>query len=153
MDKIRYLHESMKPLLPAVGDIRVLPTLKYSFATPGKNEKPVGKIHVVRCVEIKEHHAVYEYLDEDRLEAIPFEMIDTWGMLNIDAAVKWILNAFMSDLIETSKKSNSIDAMSISSEMSEYFNRLKDLVVLSREVLKEAERARKTLIAASNKGA
>ena len=72
-------------------------------------------------------------------------------MLNIDSAVKWILNSFMSDIISSTKK-DSVDALSVPSSVSDYFTKLKDLVVLSREVLKEAERARKILLTTINKG-
>lgn len=149
--EIRYLHETMQPLLPALGDIRVIPVLKYKTQQDGQIERPYGKIYIVKCIEIKDHHAIYEYLGENKAEAIPFEVIENWGMLNIDSAVKWILNSFMSDIISSTKK-DSVDALSVPSSVSDYFTKLKDLVVLSREVLKEAERARKILSTTINKG-
>ena len=128
----------MKPILPALGDIRVVPFLLYKSFQNGKEEVPIGKISIVKCVELQKHHAVYEYVGEDRAEAIPFEMIETWGLLSIDAAVKWILNSFMQDIVLISEKDQT-------SDISKYFNMLKDLVMLSRSVLKEAEKAKKRL--------
>ena len=141
--EIRYLHEITNSILPAVGDVRIVPQLLYKAVQNGqKEEVPVGKISVVKCIKMQDHHAIYEYIDENRAEAIPYEMIETWGLLSIDAAVKWILNSFMKDIIAISEKNSSGD-------LSNYFTMMKDLVMLSRNVLKEAEKAKKKMAKAT----
>ena len=139
--QIRYLHEDSKPILPAVGDIRILPTLQYTHDPTIEDPKvPIGKIQVVRCCKLLEHHAVYEFLGENDLQkAIPFELVETFGYLTIDEAIKWILNAFMADIIEESKSKS----YSFSGNISEYYLKLENLVKLSRQVLKEADKAKK----------
>ena len=139
--QIQYLHEKSKPILPAVGDIRVLPVLQYNHDPSAEAPKvPTGKIRIARCCKLLEHHAVYEFLGEDKekAEAVPFELIEKYGYLTIDDGIKWILNSFMSDIIESSKT----ESRSFLGNTSEYYLKLEHLVKLSRQVLKEAEKAK-----------
>lgn len=139
--QIKYLHEENKPILPAVGDIRILPVLQYNHDPSIETPKvPTGKIRVACCRKLLEHHAVYEFLGENvPLSAIPFELVENYGYTSIDEAIKWILNSFMSDIIENSKKQK----YSFTDNVSEYYLKLENLVKLSRQVLKEAEKAKK----------
>lgn len=133
----KYLYEKTNPLLPSIGDIRIVSETKYD----SKNI-PSVKINVVKCVEIRNHHVVYEFLGTNYREAIPFELIESWGYLSIDSAVKNTLNAYMEKIINSTTCETS-ETFSVPSNLSDYFTGLKNLFVLSRQVLKEAEKARK----------
>ena len=139
--QIKYLHEESKPILPAVGDIRILPVLQYNHDPSVESPKtPTGKIRVARCCKLLEHHAVYEFLGENApAKAVPFEIVEDYGYTTIDAAIKWILNSYMVDIIESSKSKT----YSFSGDISEYYTKLEQLVKLSRQVLKEADKAKK----------
>lgn len=140
--QLRYLHQETKPILPAIGDIRFLPTLQYQHDPKIEQPKtPKCQIDVAKCVEVLDHHVVYEVLGKDFQKAIPFEIVETFGYLSIDDCIRWILNSFMQDVISRHSK-NSESMFSSSSDISDYYIELKDLVLLSRQVLKEAEKAK-----------
>jgi len=147
MEKIRYLHEDLSPILPAIGDIRILPTLNFNYdPTFEKPKTPLCKFDVVKCVKHLEHHVVFENLENKRQTAVPFEMAANHGYLSIDEAMKWILNSYMESIIKFSKENisyNMFSSLKDNSQIAEYYEKLKDLVLLSRNVLKEAEKAKR----------
>lgn len=146
MSKIRYLHEDMSPILPAVGDIRILPILNFNYDPNLEKPKiPICKLKVVKCVEHLEHHVVFKDIKTEEQIAIPLEMAVNYGYLSIDEAMKWILNSYMESIIAFSKEKTSYNVFSSfkdNSQISEYYERMKNLVLLSRNVLKEAEKAK-----------
>ena len=146
MDKLSYLHETLQPLLPAVGDVRILPTLNLNYdPSCEKSKTPVCKLDVVKCVKHLDHHAVFENVESKKQIAIPFEMAEKYGYLSIDEAMKWILNSFMETIIKQSKENvsyNLFSSLKDDSKISEYYEQIKDLVLLSRNVLKMAEKAK-----------
>lgn len=144
--RIKYLHEDVNPIIPAIGDIRICYELTYSnskFEAVDDVLVPKATISVARCVEIKEHHVVYELIGKKYCLAIPFEMLDTFGVASIDAAIVNIVNQYMTEIISNSNN-NSFDFVK-KSIISTYYSKLKNLVVLSRQVLKEAEKAKQIL--------
>lgn len=140
--QLKYLHQETNPILPAVEDIRFIPTLEYKHDCQVERSKtPKCQIDVAKCVEVLEHHIVYEFLGKDFRKAIPYELADKFGYLSIDDCIRWILNSFMQDIIDRHSK-NSSSMFSNNSEIQDYFSELKDLVLLSRQVLKEADKAK-----------
>lgn len=141
--QIQFLHEINKPIIPAIGDIRILPSLEYECNKSNKKQKtPIGKIKVARCCKVLEHHVVYEIIGENcPAKAIPLELAESWGVINIDEAIKWILNSFMEGIIKESTK-NTLESYSFVGNISEYYLNIENLVRLSRQVLKEADKAK-----------
>lgn len=140
--QIKYLHELQKPMLPAVGDIRVFAELTLKKDSIQENERPVGKIRIVRCVQILEHHAIYEFIGDKNHSAIsiPFELIQDWGFQSIDSAITSMLNAYMKTIIDLSSHETSSGMFAVSS----YYKKMENLMILSRQLLKEADDAKKT---------
>ena len=134
--QLKYLHQESQPLLPAIGDIRFVPSLETK-----DGKAPKCKIEVTKCVKILDHHVVYEILGKDIQEAIPYELVNHFGFLSIDDCVKWILNSSMQKIIDA-HSNNSETMFSNSTEISEYYVKLKDLIMLSRQALKEADKAK-----------
>lgn len=140
--QLKYLHQETNPILPAVGDIRFLPTLQYCHDPDIEKPKtPKCWINVAKCVEVLDHHVVYEILEKDLKKAIPFELANSFGYLSIDDCIRWILNSAMSDIVKRHSK-NSDEMFDKNSDIQNYYTELKDLVLLSRQVLKEADRAK-----------
>lgn len=133
-------------MLPAIGDIRIFPTLNFNYdPTCEKPKTPVCKLDVAKCVKHLEHHVVFENVESRQQIAIPFEMAVDYGYLSIDEAMKWILNSFMESIIKSSKENvsyNMFSSLKDDSQIGEYYEKLKDLVLLSRNVLKVAEKAK-----------
>ena len=137
---VKYLHDIEKPLLPAIGDVRIIANLDFS------KKNPNGQIRIAHCIDVSEHHAIYEILGEkENAIAIPFEIIQNWGFESIDSAIKWILNTFLQSIIDGSKNNiseYSSSTLSISDSISDYYSKLENLVSLSRQLLKEAEKTK-----------
>lgn len=141
--QIVYEHQETKPILPALGDVRLIAELSYDSSSILKEDRiPKTKISVVKCVEILEHHVVYEFLEEKKRLAIPFEKAEKWGFTNIDSAIRWIIDTYLNDVLKT-KKNESIEMFSVSNGIEEYFEKLQHLVILSKQTLKEAEKAKR----------
>ena len=135
--EIKYLHESMAPILPAIGDVRFLP--EYNL------DEPCCSIKAIKCVKYLEHHVVFEDLKTKENIAVPYETVERYGLLSIDEAIKHILNSYMLNIIDSTKENLSYDVFSIQngdSQISKYYGKLKDLVLLSRQALKEAEKTK-----------
>ena len=140
MDKqIKFLHDELNPIVPGIGDIRIVPELNCS-SYDDSSKKPSCSIRVAQCVSILEHHVVYEFLNDKSKKAIPLEIINSWGMSEIDEAVKWILNSYMQFILDLSDKRKYS-----SNGLSEYFSAIQNLVLLSRSALKEANKAKKSI--------
>lgn len=137
MGKIIYLHEEMYPIIPGLGDVKICPTLDVLNAK--------CTIEVAKCVSLLDHHVVYQFSDGTE-KVIPLEVIDKWGMSNIDNAVKWILDSYMRIIIEEDCSNERKYCYSSSDkDISQYFEKIQKLMSLSRQALKEAERAKRNL--------
>lgn len=136
MEKTVYLHEEMCPIVPGLGDVRICPTLDF------KNAK--CSIEVAKCVSILDHHVIYQFSNGSE-KAIPLEIIEKWGMTNIDSAVKWIINTYMNILIKESYLDERKYCYSSEEDISQYFEKIQKLMSLSRQALKEAEKAKRNL--------
>lgn len=136
--QIRYIHQKLKPLLPAIGDIRIVPELMFKNAKNEADRQPEAKFHVAKCVRLEDHHVFYEFVGEDVCEAIPFEMAEKYGFLSMDLAIRWIIDSYMKYVMETEKQ-DSTNMFVVGNCISEYFTKLQFLVGLSKQTLKEAE--------------
>ena len=132
---IKYPHEDINPILPAVGDIKIFSKLKNIEKIPN------AKIEIGKCIELLEHSAIYEIIGKNYAISIPFEIIEKYGLSSIDEAIKTILNEY----IDYVKDENKNEYSSEKTTISDYYNRLKNLMLLSRQVLKEADKAKKIL--------
>lgn len=140
--QLRYLHQDSNPILPAIGDVRFLATLEYSKdKVDEKPKSPRCEISVAKCVEIAEHHVIYEILGKNLKKAVPYEIVDSFGYLSIDDCIRHTLNSFIEDIVRRHSK-DSVSMFSNNSDISEYYVDLKDLLLLSRQVLKEADKAK-----------
>lgn len=133
-------------MLPAIGDVRILPTLDLNYDPSCEKPKtPICRLDVVKCVKHLEHHVVFENIESKQQIAVPYEMAVNYGYLSIDEAMKWILNSYMESIIKSSKENvsyNMFSSLKEDSQIGEYYEKIKDLVLLSRNVLKSAEKAK-----------
>ena len=133
----------MNPILPGIGDIRIISKL-IPTKTTSKNDAlmmPTPVIDIGKCIELQAHAAVYEILDKNYSIVIPFELIEKYGHSSIDEAVKNLLNEYMMSIVASDEGKYLSNRISIA----DYYEKLKNLMLLSRQVLKEAEKAKKIL--------
>lgn len=149
--QIRYVHQNIKPLLPALGDLRIVSELRFKSDPTIEEEKPPEvKFHIARCIELSEHHVFYEFIGEDFCEAVPYELVENYGYLSMDEAIKHTIDSYMRSAID-SKISPVSSMFAVGKEISEYFVKLQNLVILSKQTLKEAEKAKRVYQQALNK--
>jgi len=147
--QLKYYHETISPILPAVGDIR----LNYTYSPADKNRnnsKPKLVFHILCCIRLDDHHAIYEYLNESdngktKQIAIPLEMITNYGFNNTNSMIRCLMNRKLEETIKNSKKfENSI--VSSNEDLVEYSKDLEETINLYRLALKEASRINHMLL-------
>ena len=126
------LFKKMNVITPVKGDIRLVAELLYA-----KDGRPYGKIHTAKCTETTDTHAIYEFIGEDKEIVVPYELTEDYGFININDAVKDVLDRFLKEKLITAKTDISKNGLTA------YYDEIKNFVILSRQMLKEAEVARK----------
>lgn len=150
--QLEYLYQLKTPLLPAIGDIRLMYT--YTEAKE-KNQKPKLVFHVLECIKVCEHSATYEFLEENqngktRQIVVPFESIDNFGYSNTNNMIKDFINGLMLKMIKSSNSSDFSTSFSPNNDFVEYSKNLQDIFILYRLALKEANRVNAILLKKSN---